>query len=420
MLKSVIRQCSARAPMTLGSDATVGRASAGRISSQRTVDIMKRLVNSNTESFPLTQRDFVDRRRITFRSGRGGEPAPNSVRGQKTSGPAFGGHGGSVILRGSSKVESLSDLPEDDTISADPGGNGSRYSRGLHARDKVIDVPLGTVVRERVRTDKKTSEGRAILAPRFVYQFLKDKDELTLCDGGKGGVAPLTFKKGDGRKGANGESKSIDLELRLVNDCSLIGLPNSGKTSIISSLTSSLTRIGPEPYSTTRPHLGTIQYKNGLAVKIVDLPGIHQGDAHDKQRGIRILRHTWRSKLLIYCLDMDSDDPYDDLELLRTEVRQFGTMSKNDRKELIVATKCDLLQSDSLLKLDSLFFRVQSRISRDIPVVGTSARFGLGIHRLVMEIQRQLYPDAVGFARPRVPAEFTDTITAPTRGAIDS
>jgi GTPase involved in cell partitioning and DNA repair len=76
------------------------------------------------------------------------------------------------------------------------------------------------------------------MVPRFVYQFLKDKDTMLLCEGGRGGVAPLTFKKGDGRKGANGEKKSIDLELRLVNDCCLIGAPNSGKTSILSNISS--------------------------------------------------------------------------------------------------------------------------------------------------------------------------------------
>jgi Obg family GTPase CgtA len=368
---------------------------------------MERIVSGDTESFPLLQRDFVDRRLITFKSGKGGEPAPDAVRGQKTTGPAFGGHGGSVILRGRSKVESLSVLPEEDTISANAGGDGSKYSRGIHARDTVIDVPLGTIVRERVKTDSKTPEGRTIYTPRFVFQFLEDKESIVVCEGGKGGVGPQTFKKGDGRKGAHGVKKSIDLELRLINDCCLLGAPNSGKTSIISSLTSSLTRIGPEPYSTTRPHLGTLQFKDGLQVKLLDLPGIVEGDSGDKQRGARVLRHTYRSKLVLYCIDMSSgDDPFEALQTLRKELRMFDPKYFAQRRELVVATKCDMLHRDSLINLDSLFFRVRARLGPDVPVVGTSARFGLGISRLVYQIRELLYPNAVGLARPRVPADL--------------
>jgi len=342
-----------------------------------------------------------------FKSGKGGNPAPNTVRGQKKNGPAFGGHGGSVYLRGNPKVESFSDLPIESAISAEPGGDGSNYSRGLHGRDTYIDVPLGTIIRERVKTDKVTPEGRTVHAPRFLYQFLKDKDTVQLCEGGKGGIAPLTFKKGDGRKGANGQKKSIDLELRLVNDCALIGAPNSGKTSIISSLTSSLTRIGPEPYSTTRPHLGTLTFRDGISVKLVDLPGIVHGDSNCKQRGIRILRHMWRSKLLLYCVDISNQDQdaFEQLELLRNEVHAFDGR-KHDRSELVVATKSDMLHQNSLVNLDSLFFRVQSRIGDHIPVIGTSARFGLGINRLVMQIRATLYPDQLEISRPRIPAEI--------------
>jgi GTP-binding protein len=365
------------------------------------------------ESFPLIQRDFEDRRRILFRSGKGGNPAPNAVRGQRTSGPAFGGHGGSVILRGCSRVESLIDLPSDNIISAEHGSDGSQFSRGLHGNDRVVDLPLGTIIRERVKTDKKTPDGRTIYAPRFIYQFLNDNDTITLCGGGKGGVGPQTFKKGDGRKGANGSKRSIDLELRLINDCCLLGIPNSGKTSIISSLTSSLTRIGPEPYSTTRPHLGTLQFRDGLEVKLLDLPGVVEGSANDKERGIRILRHTYRSKLLMYCIDLSNKDvdAFTQFELLRNEVRSFDPLNFDSRKELIVATKCDMLHRDTLINLDSLYFRVEARMDSHIPVVGTSARFGLGINRLVHQIRTLLFPSAVGFPRPRAPVEVLEPLT---------
>lgn len=408
MLRSIFRRCDATGTITRAETHGLRAETESKgIGSTRTRAIMDRLVSHDAESFPLVIRDFVDRRLLTFKSGKGGDPAPDAVRGQKTTGPAFGGHGGSVILRGSSKIESLSGLPEDDSISASAGGDGSKYSRGLHARDTVIDVPLGTIVRERVKTDHKTPEGRTIHAPRFLFQFLEDRDSYVICEGGKGGVAPQTFKKADGRKGAHGVSKSIDLELRLLNDCCLLGIPNSGKTSIISSLTSSLTRIGPEPYSTTRPHLGTLQFKDGLQVKLLDLPGIAQGDSEDKQRGMRVLRHTYRSKLVMYCIDIAHAefDAFDQLQMLRSEMKKFDPKYFRERRELVVATKCDMLHRDSLLNLDSLFFKVRARMGDGVPVVGTSARFGLGINQLVYQMREILYPRSVALARPRLPAE---------------
>jgi GTPase len=376
-------------------------------SANRTGAIIERLTNTNNESFPLYERDFVDRRKIVFRSGKGGDPAPNSVRGQKKNGPAFGGHGGSIILCAKSTNESLAHLPVDDVISADSGGDGHQYSRGLHGRDRIVDVPLGTIVRERVKTDRFTPEGRRIYSPRFLYQFLKDGDSIKLCEGGKGGIAPLTFKKGDGRKGAIGEKKSVDLELRLVSDCALIGAPNSGKTSILSSMTSSLTRIGPEPYSTTRPHLGTLQFRDGIALKIVDLPGVVEGDAVDKFRGTRVLRHMWRSKLIMYCIDVSNKDvdAFAQLELLRNEVVHFDK-GQFPRNEIVIATKCDKLHNDTLVALDSLYFRIQARLGPDIPVVGTSARFGLGISRLVQQMRESLHPTNIQLFKPPVPAQI--------------
>jgi GTP-binding protein len=409
MFRYVKRSCDAR-QLSRGSIAEIVESVPAAVVPKlsRTTDLMNRLVTKDTESFPLLIRDFEDRRRITFRSGKGGNPAPNTVRGQRTNGPAFGGHGGSIILRGSEKLESLVELPKNDMISADAGGDGSGTSRGIHARDRVIEVPLGTIVRERVKTDRKTSEGRTIYAPRYLYQFLRDGDSIVLCNGGKGGVAPVTFKKGDGRKGSNGEKKSVDLELRILNDCALLGIPNSGKSSIISSLTSTLTRIGPEPYSTTRPHLGTLQFRDGLSVKLLDLPGIAEGAAGDKQRGIRVLRHTYRSRLLIYCIDISNSelDPFSQLELLRKEVGEFDAKNFESRKELVIATKCDMLHRDTLVNLDSLYYRIRSRIGEHVPVVGTSARFGLGINRLVHHIRQQLFPDAIDLMRPRISAEL--------------
>ena len=416
MIRRLVARCDGtRRTPEISSDGFVDSVShSGLGTAPRTFSLLDGLISKDTESFPLLLRDFEDRRLFTLRSGKGGDPAPNVVRGQRSNGPAFGGHGGSVILRGSDKLENLVELPTGETISAEAGGDGLGTSRGIHARARIIDVPLGTIIRERVRTDRTTPEGRRIYAPRFLYQFLQDGDSYTLCEGGKGGIAPLTFKKGDGRKGCHGEKKKVDLELRLVNDCALLGIPNAGKSSIISSLTSTLTRIGPEPYSTTRPHLGTLSFRDGLSVKLLDLPGLVEGDSRDKQRGIRILRHTYRSRVLIYCIDISSNelDSFSQLEMLRNEARSYDPKNFESRKELVVATKCDMFHKDTLINLDSLFFKVRSRIGVDVAVVGTSARFGLGINRLVHHIRQLMFPDSIDLVRPRIHAEIVHRNTS--------
>lgn len=400
MRRSACRLCDYLASQGK-SDATSDSFKAVKLGG-RTTAMITGLTFPDSESFRPPERDFEDRRQILFRSGKGGNPAPNTVRGQKTNGPAFGGHGGSVYLRSNSKLESLASLPMESVLSADAGGDGLKYSRGIHARDLVVDVPVGTIVRERVKTDKTTIEGRRIFAPKFVYQFLRDKDEFLLCEGGKGGVAPLTFKKGDGRVGLNGEKKSIDLELRLVNDVSLIGVANSGKSSIISSLTSACTQIGPEPYTTSRPHFGTLQYRDGLVVSILDLPAIAQGAVSDKTHGMRVLRHVYRSKLILYCVDMSKGDAFEQLEVLHTELH--SDKRADLRSELIVATKCDKANSEDL---DSLFNKAQARWG--IGVVGTSARFGVGIPRLVNTIREILHGQALALNRDRLLAVPVDT-----------
>ena len=106
----------------------------------------------------------------------------------------------------------------------------------------------------------------------------------------------------------------------------------------------------------------------------------------------------------VYCLDMSDPNPLEQLEALREEVHGFNRTS--DRKELVIATKCDLLHKDTLLNLDSLYYKIRSRIGEEIPVVGTSARFGLGINRLVRELRTSFFPSEVALRRERVPAEF--------------
>lgn len=314
-------------------------------------------------------------------------------------GPGFGGNGGSVFIKCREGLDSLSHIGGN--FRAPNGGDGGDESvndgnsRGLHADDTAMFVPPGTILRLRVKTGEKDDGGRTIYRRKFIYQFLRDCDSLKLCQGGAGGVAPSSFKKKDGRLGTPGEKKKTELEYRLVSDCALIGDANSGKTSLLGAMTSVLTRIGPEPFSTVRPHVGVVGYRDGLSFRVADLPPLYYGI--DDERRKRLLRHMWRSKVLVYVVDMSREDgdAYEEFIRLYQQVKDYDPRFFNERKFLVVGTKCDALNKDALFRLDSLHYRLQSRVDSDAVVVGVSARFGLGIKELVDELRHLLYPEAV-------------------------
>ncbi|KAF4665259.1 GTP-binding protein 10 [Perkinsus chesapeaki] len=369
----------------------------------------------DTESFPRHNVPFVDRMWVHVRAGRGGDPKPKTKRTYGFKGPGYGGHGGHVFIRCTDQIDSLLSIKQE--VHAKNGGNGGQVNpngRGIHGDDCTIYVPPGTIIRERVKTGHKSDANRSVHRSRFLYQFLADKEMIRICRGGKGGVGYSSFKKHDGRMGAPGESKKLELELRLVTDVALLGKPNSGKSSIASSVCRMMTRIGPEEYSTTRPHTGVVRFRDGINIKITDLPGVTEGAAEDKLRGQRVLRHMYRAKLLVYVIKMGkgrdvvgtSEDPLKDFEVVYNEVMKHDAAWNEHRKWIVCATMCDMLHKDSLFHLDSLYFRLRARFP-EVVVIGTSARFGLGIKRLVDEIRTQLYPDALvpSFRERQIPIQ---------------
>jgi len=243
--------------------------------------------------------------------------------------------------------------------------------------------------------------------PQFRYQFLRDGDTYLVARGGVGGIGPKSFKLNDGRKPTDGERRRIELELRLINDCSFLGHPNAGKTSLLAALSRAHTRIGPEEYSTTRPHVGVVRFRDQVEMRLCDLPGLKEGASEDKLMGRRILQHTYRSRVLVFVVNMargqhSDHDTLQEVEALRREAIAYDPL--NEQKPwMVVGTKCDALHRDAMFHLDSLHFRLRARYG-DIPVVGTSARFGLGLTRLVRTLRQLLYPDLLE-ARRRLPAE---------------
>ncbi|PFH33339.1 GTP-binding protein [Besnoitia besnoiti] len=381
--------------------------------------VMKSLTEEDVENFPRYEKPFVDFMWCEAKAGNGGKPKQNAVRSRNFRGPGYGGHGGNVILEADIKCHDFLQLEE--TLRADDGGDGEGTSRGLHAKDKVIKVPLGTIVRKRVPTGRLSREGRRYKESIFW---------------GRGGIAPSTFKKKDGRPPEPGERNSLELELRLLNDVALLGAPNSGKTAFAAAVTRYQSKIGSEGLQTRRPHIGTLRYVDGVEFKLMDLPALCPGAHQDKKRGMRVLRHLYRSRLLVYVIDVargssvhrrpaikeekdrllltgDTDfqgspsegeageahyagvtgqgDPLEDFLYLREEVMKHRKDNEG-KKELIIATKCDALHRGSLYHLDSLYYRLRSQYP-EIPIVGVSARFGLGLQEAVSTIRQLLGPE---------------------------
>lgn len=384
-----------------------GGLSAGpHISSKQLVES---LASEDYESFPRLQKPFVDRIWSEVKAGNGGEPAPSAMRKQANApqkGPGYGGHGGSVYLKCSHLIESFINVPQ--KINAQHGGNGENFSRGIHGKDFCLHVPLGTIVRQRVYSGQLTDEGRKMHLPQFRYQFLRPDDTYLVARGGIGGIGPISFRKRDSRKGTPGQRTRLELELRILNDCALVGQPNAGKTSLLAALSRAHTRIGPEEYSTVRPHVGVIRYRDRVEIRLCDLPGIKQGAHLDKDMGKRILRHTYRSRALAFVVDVargerNAAETVEEVEMLREEAIKFDPLNAQ-KPWMVIGTKCDALHRDALYHLDSLHFRLRARHGLEIPIIGTSSRFGLGLERLVRAIRQLIYPDLLE-ANRRLPAE---------------
>eukprot|EP00913_Durusdinium_trenchii_P027435 g25732.t1 len=275
-----------------------------------------------------------------------------------------------------------SSLPPTRKVTAPHGADGHDTRRGRTGDDLYLQVPLGTIVRERIFSGYTTEEGRRIFLPQFRYQFLRHLDTYVVAKGGIGGIGPKSFKKGDMRRGTPGQRTRLELELRVLNDVALLGLPNAGKTSLLAAMSRAHTRIGPEEFSTTRPHVGVICFRDRLL-------------AYDKLMGRRILRHTYRSRALAFVVNVargekSEEDVLEEVEMLRQEAIQFDPLNA-EKPWMVIGTKCDMLHRDPLFHLDSLFYRLRARYEDEIPVVGTSSRFGLGLTRCVRPVAEGVF-----------------------------
>ena len=283
---------------------------------------------------------FIDEVRLTLRSGDGGNGCSSFLREKyrPLGGPdgGDGGDGGSVIFRVDDSLDTLLDYRYRPLISAGRGTHGrGKNMTGSRGEDAVIRVPPGTVVRTEVG--------------EIIVDLLVAGQEFRFLEGGRGGRGNARFATSRNQaptradEGRPGEEAQIRLELKLLADVGLVGLPNAGKSTLLSRLSAARPKIAGYPFTTLEPHLGIVRWSEYETFLMADLPGLIEGAHRGRGLGTRFLRHVERTRILLFTLDAASPHPEGDLELLRHELRQSNP-SLLAKPHAVALTKADLFE----------------------------------------------------------------------------
>ena len=291
----------------------------------------------------MTEGNFVDYVKIYVASGKGGKGSSHLHREKfiEKGGPdgGDGGRGGHVILRGNKNLWTLFHLKFLRHVKAGHGGDGgSSRSTGADGEDKYIEVPLGTVIK-----DKETGE--------ILFEITEHDETKILAKGGKGGLGNWHFRSATNQTpryaqpGITGEEVDVILELKVLADVGLVGFPNAGKSTLLSVLTSAKPKIADYAFTTLKPNLGIVAYRDFQSFVIADIPGIIEGAAEGKGLGHYFLRHIERNSTLLFLVPADADDIKKEYEILLDELRRYNP-EMLDKDRLIVISKCDMLDDE--------------------------------------------------------------------------
>ena len=324
---------------------------------------------------------FIDTAQITVKAGDGGVGCV-SFRREKfvpKGGPdgGDGGRGGSIIIRANRQLTTLLDFHYKRDYKANRGEHGLGSKRtGKSAEDIVLQVPVGTTVR-----DSATGEIRADL--------VRDREEFVIVRGGRGGRGNAAFATAINQAprqyelGGEGEEAELELELKLLADVGLVGLPNAGKSTLISVISAARPKIADYPFTTLVPNLGIVKVGEGASFVVADIPGLIAGAHSGKGLGVQFLRHVERTRILLFLLDATNPDPKADYETLLSELKAFNkTLIKKPR--LVALTKMDAVDSDARKTINAI------RFGRVAPLK-ISAPTGEGIDELVSALGKKLF-----------------------------
>ncbi len=299
---------------------------------------------------------FVDKVKIFVKGGKGGNGAVAFLREKyrPKGGPAGGdgGKGGDVILVATEDKHTLLDFKYKRHFRAGRGEHGKgKNQKGKDGEDVVLYVPVGTVVRD--------AESGEVLC-----DLTEEGQRCVVAKGGKGGrgnahfATPTHQAPRYAEEGQEGEERWIELELKLIADVGIIGLPNAGKSTLLSKLTRAHPKIGDYPFTTLHPNLGVMEIDEERRVVLADIPGLIKEAHRGAGLGHEFLRHIERTKLLLHLIDVSAPDIQDPLEAYRTVNEELGSYNPSllDKPQIVVASKIDALQDRSVLKRLEDFF----------------------------------------------------------------
>ncbi|WP_075351762.1 GTPase ObgE [Algoriphagus marinus] len=297
----------------------------------------------------MADSNFIDYVKFCSRSGAGGAGAMHFRREKHVpkGGPdgGDGGRGGHIILKGTTQVWTLLHLKYKKHVIADGGKHGEGGRRtGADGKDIILEVPLGTVAK-----DAETGEKR--------FEITEDGQEVILTRGGRGGLGNDHFKTSTNQAphysqpGEPGIEEWIILELKLLADVGLVGFPNAGKSTLLSSISAARPEIGDYPFTTLVPNLGVVAYRGDQSFVMADIPGIIEGAAEGKGLGIRFLRHIERNSILLFMIPADAPDLTKQYEILIGELEKYNP-ELLDKRRILAISKSDMLDEELMKEME--------------------------------------------------------------------
>jgi GTP-binding protein len=330
----------------------------------------------------MTEGNFVDYVKINVASGKGGKGSTHLRREKYVAkgGPdgGDGGRGGHIILKGNSQFWTLYHLKFKRHFKAENGGDGGKNRiTGSNGKDIYIDVPLGTVVKNSI--DDK-----------LLFEITEDGEEKIICEGGKGGRGNWHFKSSTNQTpryaqpGITKQEMQITLELKVLADVGLVGFPNAGKSTLLSVITDAKPKIGNYEFTTLKPNLGIVNYKDFKSFVMADIPGIIEGASNGKGLGHYFLRHIERNSTLLFMIPADSNNIVQSYSVLLNELKKYNP-ELLDKSRLIAITKSDLLD-------DELEKEITSELGKSInvPFIFISSISNVGLSKLKDKIWKML------------------------------
>ncbi|WP_299767794.1 GTPase ObgE [uncultured Dokdonia sp.] len=306
----------------------------------------------------MTEGNFVDYVKIHVTSGNGGAGSAHLHREKfiEKGGPdgGDGGRGGHIIIKGNKNLWTLLHLKFKRHLRAGHGGNGAKSrSTGHDGQDEYIEVPLGTTLRD-TETDK------------VIFEITEDGQEFIAAEGGMGGRGNWHFKSSTNQtpryaqSGIDGYEVQLTLELKVLADVGLVGYPNVGKSTLLAAITAAKPKIANYEFTTLKPNLGIVQYRDFRSFVMADIPGIIEGAAEGKGIGHRFLRHIERNSTLLFMIPADADSISDQYDVLLHELQKYNP-EMLDKSRLIAITKSDMLD-------DELTAELSEELDRELPI----------------------------------------------------